>query len=217
MNEEKIIAITDKIFFEKNNVSKHKVFNLLNDTLKDCDDGEIYFENSDSETFFFDDGRMKNVSYDNSQGFGIRSILGEIRGYAHSGEINEKNIRKAAETVRSVSNNYSGTKKIPTHNFKNEPLYTNQNPLEAYQFNKKVKLLQNINEYARNLDNRVVQVSISLSGSQTSIQILNSDQSSCADIRPLVRLNIQVVVEENNKRESGTTAITIPAPPAQLP
>ena len=85
MNEEKIIAITDKIFFEKNNVSKHKVFNLLNDTLKDCDDGEIYFENSDSETFFFDDGRMKNVSYDNSQGFGIRSILGEIKGYAHWG------------------------------------------------------------------------------------------------------------------------------------
>ncbi len=203
MNEEKIIDITDKIFFEKNNVSKQKVFSLLNDTLKDCDDGEIYFENSDSETFFFDDGRMKNVSYDNSQGFGIRSILGDIRGYAHSGEINEKNIQKAAETVKSVSNNYSGTKQIHSHNSKNDPLYTSQNPLQGYQFKKKVKLLQDINEYARNLDNRVVQVSISLSGSQTSIQILNPNQYSCADIRPLVRLNIQVVVEENNNRESG--------------
>ncbi len=204
MNEKKIIDITDKIFFENNNISKSKIFNILTNSLKDCDDGEIYFENSDSETFFFDDGRMKNVSYDNSKGFGIRSILGEIKGYAHSGDINEKSIRKAAETVRSVSNNYSGTKKIQSHNFKNEPLYTNQNPLQEYQFNKKVKLLQSINEYARNLDNRVIQVSISLSGSQTSIQILNLNETSCADIRPLVRLNIQVVVEENNKRESGS-------------
>ena len=66
------------------------MLNILTNALHKCEDGEIYFEDMNSENFIYDDGRLKNVSYNNSQGFGIRSILGEIRGYAHSGTINEK-------------------------------------------------------------------------------------------------------------------------------
>ena len=115
------IEITNKIFFDNNDISKSKISSIINDTLLKCDDGEIFLENSNNETFFFDDGRMKNVSYNNSQGFGIRSILGEIRGYAHSGTINEKSIVKAAKTVESISKNKGGITKIPSSNIVNEP------------------------------------------------------------------------------------------------
>ena len=199
------LEITNKIFFDNNDISKSKISSIINDTLLKCDDGEIYLENSNNETFFFDDGRMKNVSYNNSQGFGIRSILGEIRGYAHSGTINEKSIVKAAKTVESISKNKGGITKIPTSNIINEPLYTQENPLSSYDFSKKVKLLHDIDQFARNLDNRVVQVSASLSGSHTAIQIIKPDEISCADIRPLVRLNVQLVVQEKDRRESGSS------------
>ena len=193
---------TNKIFFENNDLCKDKISRILDETLSRCDDGELYFENSNSETFFFDDDRMKSVSYDNSQGFGFRSILNDKIGYAHSGEINQKNILKASETVKSISNNKNIIKNISALNLRNDPLYTLENPLENLSFLKKVKLINEINEYARNLDVRIVQVSISLSGSHKAIQILNSDQKAFADIRPLVRLIIQIVVEQNNRRES---------------
>ena len=205
MTNKSNLEITNEIFFEKNDISKSKISSIINDTLLKCDDGEIFFENSNSETFFYDDGRMKNVSYNNSKGFGIRSILGEIRAYAHSGNITEKNIVKAAKTVQSIAKNNGGILKIPTSNIINQPLYTQENPLNNYDFSKKVNLLHDIDQFARDLDHRVVQVSASLSGSHTAIQIIKPDDISCADIRPLVRLNVQIVVQEKDRRESGSS------------
>ena len=92
MKENKNLEITDKLFFENNDISKDKISKMLNESLLNFDDGELYLEDSHNETFLYDDGRMKNVSFNNSQGFGVRSIAGEIRGYAHSSEISEKNI-----------------------------------------------------------------------------------------------------------------------------
>ena len=199
------LKITDKLFFENNDISKEKISNILNEALLNFDDGEIYFEDSHNESFLFDDGRMKNVSYDNSQGFGIRSIMGEVRGYAHSSEISEKNILKAIETVKSIYNNRPMQKSILPSNSINQPLYTSQNPLNNYKFSKKIKILEDIDKFARNLDNRVIQVSTSLSGSYKAIQILQSDNVSSADLRPLVRLNVQIVVEKKGRRESGSS------------
>ena len=146
MSNSQILKQTNKIFFDKNDISKSKVLTILTNALHKCEDGEIYFEDMNSENFIYDDGRLKNVSYNNSQGFGIRSLIGEIRGYAHSSEINEHNIKKAADTIRSISNNYSGIKEISPRVVKNRPLYTNKSPLENVKFNKKVRLLQDINE-----------------------------------------------------------------------
>ncbi len=205
MNNKSSLEITNKIFFDENDLSKSKIFNIVNDTLLKCDDGEIFFEKSNNETFFFDDGRMKDVSYNNFKGFGLRSILGDITGYAHSGNINEKSIIKAAKTVRSIAKNNSKTQKIPISNIVNDPLYTQENPLNEYEFSKKVMLLHDIDQFARKLDHRVIQVSASLSGSHTSIQIIKTDEVSFADIRPLVRLNIQIVVQDKGRRESGSS------------
>merc|ERR1712178_42677 len=95
-------------FYENNDFDLRKVQSLLSDTLQDSDDGELYLESTKSESFSFDDGRMKNIAYDSTKGFGLRAIAGEARGFAHSGEITESSLKRASETVKSVSKNYSG-------------------------------------------------------------------------------------------------------------
>ena len=205
MKENKNLEITDKLFFENNDISKDKISKMLNESLLNFDDGELYLEDSHNETFLYDDGRMKNVSFNNSQGFGVRSIEGEIRGYAHSSEISEKNIFKAIETIKSISKDSYNNNLSLNNMHRNEPLYTSQNPLQNTEFSRKIKTLENIDKFARNLDSRVIQVSTSLSGSYKAIQILQSENLSTADLRPLVRLNIQIVVQHKGRRESGSS------------
>ena len=205
MKENKNLEITDKLFFENNDISKDKISKMLNESLLNFDDGELYLEDSHNETFLYDDGRMKNVSFNNSQGFGVRSIAGEIRGYAHSSKISEKNIFKAIETIKSISKDSYNNNLSLNNMHRNEPLYTSQNPLQNTEFSRKIKTLENIDKFARNLDSRVIQVSTSLSGSYKAIQILQSENLSTADLRPLVRLNIQIVVQHKGRRESGSS------------
>ncbi|MDB9872333.1 metalloprotease TldD, partial [Alphaproteobacteria bacterium] len=158
-----------------------------------------------SESFSFDDGRMKNVAYDTTQGFGLRAIADEAKGFAHSGELSEEALNRASETVKSVSKNYSGImSEAPSHGV-NKPLYTSMNPIEGTSFQVKTNLLEEIDAYARSLDTRVVQVSASLSASYQAIQILRANGERSADIRPLVRLNVSLVVEQSGRRETGSS------------
>ena len=199
------LELTDKIFFENNDFDLDKVQSLLSDTLVDTDDGELYLESTKSESFSFDDGRMKNISYDSTKGFGLRAIAGEARGFAHSGEITESSLKRASETVKTVSKNYSGIMAPgPSHGI-NKPLYTSINPIEETTFKVKTSLLQEIDAYARSIDKNVIQVSASISASYQAIQILRGDGERTADIRPLIRLNVSLVVEKNGRRETGNS------------
>lgn len=148
---------------------------------------------------------MKNVAYDTTQGFGLRAIADEAKGFAHSGELSEEALNRASETVKSVSKNYSGImSEAPSHGV-NKPLYTSMNPIEGTSFQVKTNLLEEIDAYARSLDTRVVQVSASLSASYQAIQILRANGERSADIRPLVRLNVSLVVEQSGRRETGSS------------
>ena len=205
MQDKSPLEITDKIFYEDNDFDLMKAQSLLSQTLENADDGELYLESTKSESFSFDDGRMKNISYDSTKGFGLRAIAGEARGFAHSGEISESSLKRASETVKSVSKNYSGIMApAPTHGI-NKPLYTSINPIEETAFEIKTKLLEEIDGYARSLDNNVVQVSASISASYQAIQILRADGERAADIRPLIRLNVSLVVQKNGRRETGSS------------
>ncbi len=181
---------------------RSRVQQTVGDALKDSDDGELYLEYSQSESFSFDDNRLKAATFDTSQGFGLRAVAGEATGYAHATEISEEAIKRAAATVRAVAQGYSGTAAAapPRTNVK---LYTDIDPLETAGFEKKVKLLEDMNAYARGKDSRVHQVSASLSGEWQRIEILRADGQRYSDIRPLVRLNVSVVVEQNGRQESG--------------
>ncbi|WP_343560294.1 metalloprotease TldD [Kiloniella sp. b19] len=195
--------ITDDLFFNRTELDLPRLQSLVADSLKGADDGELYLEYRQSEGLAFDDGRLKSASFDTQQGFGLRSVSGESAGYAHASELSEEAIRRASQTVQAVHSGHDGTMALaPTGT--NQALYGDDNPLSALAFDRKVKLLSEIDAFARALDPRVVQVSASLSGEWQAIQILRADGYRASDVRPLVRLNIAVTLKDGDKMESGS-------------
>ncbi len=196
------VADTDDIFYSRAGLDRSRLESIVDDALKGADDGELYLEYCQSEGLAFDDGKLKSASFDTTQGFGLRGISGEAAGYAHASELSEAAIKRAAETVKTVNSGHGGTMAEAPQGT-NAKLYSDLNPLNDVAFDTKVKLLAEIDAYARAKDPRIVQVSASLSGEWQSIQILRAGGDRMADIRPLVRLNISVVVAEGDRMESG--------------
>lgn len=193
------ILTTDEIFYAKNNLDPQRVSKLVSDNLTGADDGELYLEYVQSEFFSWDDGRLKTCTYDTDMGFGLRAVAGETFGYAHSSELTEKSIARAGETVMSVAQGFGGTMDLAPQKT-NQQLYIDDNPLLLIPFEKKVKLLQDIDAYARGKDARVKQVSVQLAASWKAVQIVRSGGEKSADIRPLVRMNVSVYVDDGNGR-----------------
>src|ERR1700761_1202221 len=190
------------LFFSRTGMDRDRVLGTVSDALKGSDDGELFLEYRQSESFSFDDGRLKAASFDTTQGFGLRAVAGEATGYAHATEISEEAIKRAANTVRAVSKGYSGTAaEAPART--NVKLYTDIDPLQTASFETKVKLLEDMNAYARAKDSRVKQVSCSVTGEWQQVEILRADGAAYRDIRPLVRVNVSVVVEQDGRQESG--------------
>jgi TldD protein len=197
------LARTDDLFFTRTGIDKRRVETIVADALHGMDDGELFLEYNQSESLSFDDGRIKSASFDTAQGFGLRALSGEAAGYAHSTELSEAAIKRAGETVRAVRQGSSAGFALPPHGT-NQSLYTDANPLSQVAFAEKVKLLAEIDAYARSRDPRVRQVTASLSGVWQAVQILRPDGSRVGDIRPLVRLNVSVVVGEGDRMETGS-------------
>ena len=200
------LSTTDELFYGRAGLDQVQVRRIVDDALAGADDGELYLEYRQSESFAFDDGRLKTASFDTTQGFGLRAIVDEARGYAHAADLSEAAIRRAAQTVKAVQAGHGGTAADgPART--NQTLYTDENPIGGMEFAAKVKLLQDIDAYARAKDQRIRQVSASLSGSWQAIQILRAGGERVADIRPLVRLNVSVVVGDGDRMESGGTGV----------
>ncbi len=200
------IKKVEDIFFHNTNLSKENSLKILNNSLNNTDDGEIFFEYNESESFVFDDGVLRNSNFNIRKGFGLRSVLGEITGYAHSSELTDESLKRAAKTVEAVKNGYSGKVNIDGQILTktNQQLYTDSNPLKETGFNTKIELLNTIDKYLRDKNPFVKQVSASLSGEWQVVGILKNSGEFAGDIRPLVRLNISVVVEKNGRMERGS-------------
>jgi len=196
------IATMDELFFTRTGMDRGRVDGIVDDALDGADDGELYLEYRQSESIAFDDGRVKSASFDTAQGFGLRAVSGEATGYAHAAELSEAAIRRAADTVKAVRTGQGGTLAAGPHGT-NRHLYGDLNPLGEMAFEAKVALLGEIDAYARAKDPRVKQVSASLAGSWQAVQIVRGDGQRAADVRPLVRLNVSVVVEEDGRMETG--------------
>ncbi|USI74227.1 metalloprotease TldD [Sphingomonas morindae] len=175
---------------------------LTAEALGRCDDGELYLQHSVSESFGFDDGRLKTADFTTQSGFGLRGVSGETTAFAHANEISAPAIRRAAETMRLLDPAAQGPAAPPPRT--NRHLYTGSDPLSIVPFARKVALCQTIDALARARDPRVAQVSVGLAGSWSVIEIVRPDGFLATDIRPLVRLNVTIVVEQNGRRESGT-------------
>ena len=200
------LARTDDLFFTRAGMDRARVERIVGDALHGADDGELYLEYTISESLVFDDGHLRNANFDQTQGFGLRAVSGEACGYAHASELSHGAIERAARTVRAVRSGAGGTVAAAPPGT-NASLYTDDNPLDAVPFEAKVKLLSDIDAYARGLDARVRQVSVSLTGSWQAVQILRPGGERVADIRPLVRLNVSIVAGEGERMESGSHGV----------
>ena len=189
---------------EASGVDPHVASLALADALGGADDGEIFAERSHSEFFMFDDGRLKSASYDSTEGFGLRVVAGESVGYAHASEISGPAIKRAAASASLAKRGYSGVAAEgprPT----NRRLYGDDDPLASPGFGDKVALLQQIDAFARARDPRVAQVMTSMAGERRVVEILRADGQLIRDVRPLARLNVQITVEKDGRRESGSS------------
>ncbi len=184
-------------------LDRARVASIVARGLSGADDGELFLEYRQSEALLFDNGRLKQATYDTTQGFGLRAVKDEAVGYAHASDVSETAMMRAADAVRAVKGGYSGRySQAPARS--NVRLYGDDNPLDAPGFEAKVKLLQEIDAYARGKDARVRQVSVSLGASWQVVEILRPDGESYRDIRPLVRVNVSVVAGEGERQETGS-------------
>ena len=176
---------------------------LLREAVAGADDGELFLERKRGESLVLDDGRIRNASYDASEGFGLRAVRGEVAGYAHATEISETALRRAVGTARLAVGDGGGVMAPPPPGT-NHHLYRAIDPLEDTSFAGKIDILKEIDAFARAQDPRVVQVSASLSASLQEVEILRPERLRLSDIRPMARLNVSVILEENGRRESGS-------------
>ena len=179
----------------------HKTLNLLNSN--SIDQADLFFEYSQSESWILEDGIVREGAYNIEHGVGVRAISGEKTGFAYSDEIMMTSLTTAAKTARAIATQ-GQEGKLQIREGKNiNPLYTTDDPLVSISAESKINILKKIDHTARNRDPRVIQVIASLSGQHVKILIAGIDGTFSADIRPLVRLNVNIIVEENNRRESG--------------
>ena len=151
----------------------------------------------------FDNGRLKQATYDTAQGFGLRAVKDEAVGYAHASDVSEAALARAADAVRAVKGGHSGTYAEPPGRT-NRKLYGDDNPLGTPAFEAKVKLLEEIDAYARAKDARVRQLSASIGATWQVVEILRADGTTYRDIRPMVRLSVSAVVGDGDRQESGS-------------
>ena len=166
-----------------------------------CDDGELYLQYSATEAFGFDDGRLKTADFNTASGFGLRGVTGETTAFAHANEISTAAIERAAATLKLLDPTKGSVAASPPRT--NQSMYGADDPLSAIPFADKVQLCQQIDAAARARDPRVAQVSVSLMGSWSVIEIVRADGFVASDVRPLVRLNVQIVAQDGARRETG--------------
>jgi TldD protein len=176
---------------------------LVAASLKGSDDGELFIEYREAEALVFDNGRLKTGSFNQDQGFGLRSVAGEAIGYAHAGDLSMAALKRASDAVSATIKGYGGTYAAAPAGT-NRHLYTDENPIGSPTFDAKVQLLQQIDGYLRAKDPKVRQVSVSLAGSWQQVEILRADGHFVRDIRPMVRLTVSVVAGSGDRQESGS-------------
>ena len=189
--------------FDTADFSRGAAQDLVSDTLKGADDGELFLEKRQTESLLWDDGKLRSASFDESQGFGLRAVRGETAAYAHATDLSLSALKRAAEVCRTVTSGEAVSHAISPERT-NRRLYADTNPAAAMGFSEKIALLQKADAYARALDPRVKQVSVSMAADWQSVEILRADGSAYRDVRPLVRFNISIVSADGKEQGQGS-------------
>lgn len=188
---------------EQFDIEQSQVERMLSESIGKAEDGELFVEYCESEGLVFDNGKLKTGTFDTRQGFGLRAVSGELSAYSHSGDMSQAGLKRACDAVRSVQSGKGGEYAAGPRGT-NRKLYSEDNPILAPTFEDKVKLLEEIDAYARNLDDKVRQVTVSLGANWQVVEILRPDGQLARDVRPLVRIGVNIVVGEGDRQETGS-------------
>lgn len=167
------------------------------------DHADIYFQSSYHESWSLEDSHVKHGSFNVERGVGVRAVSGEKTGFAYSDEVELAALDQAAAAAKSIAQS-GGNQHVQAWQAQQPPaLYPADNPLPSLDQAAKIRLLEEVDRVARQADPRVIQVNASLSGVHEVVLMAESDGTLAADVRPLVRLNVSVIVEEHGRREQG--------------
>ena len=170
------------------------------------DYADLYFQYTRSESWSLEEGIVKSGSFGIEQGVGVRAVTGDKQAFAYSDQITLPALLAAAEATRSIARQGAGKVKVAprmAHGGAVPILYAQHDPLLSLDSTAKVKLLEQLEQTARRLDPRVIQVMAGLAGEYDVMLVARSDGLLAADVRPLVRLSLTVIVEQNGRREQG--------------
>jgi TldD protein len=185
-------------------LDENRVARVLGDVMGYAvDHADVYFQSTREESWSLEDGIVKDGAHSIDQGVGVRALAGEKTGFAYSDEIVLPALMEAAHAARAISRSGSAGSLQAWHATGGRRLYLPIDPVETLDDPAKVKLLEAIDREARALDSRITQVMASLAASHDTILVMASDGTLAADVRPLVRLNVSVIIEHDGRREQG--------------
>ena len=167
------------------------------------DSGDIYFQTTRQESWSLEDGLVRNGTHSTEQGVGIRAISGEKTGFAYADEIILPSLLQASGAARAIARQGGQGQVQAWKSQKTPALYGTDDPILSMDAAEKVDLLRQVDAYARSRDPRVSQVMVSLAATHETILVAATDGTLAADVRPLVRLNVNVIVEQQGRREQG--------------
>jgi TldD protein len=168
------------------------------------DAGDLYFQSTAHESWVLEDGLVRNGNHAVEQGVGIRAISGDKTGFAYADEIVMPSLLSASGAARAIARDGSQGAVQAWRRREPTPLYGQQDPMQALGAAEKVDLLRQVDAYARSRDPRVSQVVVSLAATWETILVAATDGTLAADIRPLVRMNVNVIAEQNGRKEQGS-------------
>lgn len=200
------LKLIEQHLLEPATLNPHQLADILAQAMpQQADFADLYLQDTQSEHWFWEEGKLKNAHYDNSTGFGLRVQQGEKTGFAFSDVLNSNSLISAAQTAKSIID--SGQQRRIDIQTTQTPtaLYSEQNPLTSLNDPDKVELLAYADHFAKSLDPAVKQVFVSLNSQYEQVWLLNSNGLITGDIRPMIHFHIQVIAEKNGKRESAST------------
>ena len=170
-----------------------------------ADDADLYFQHTRSESWSLEEGQVKSGSFNIDQGVGIRAVSGEKTAFAYSDDITAPAILEAARSVRTIAAAGQNARAYHPAEKRGHQLYASLDPIGSLAEADKIALLHRLETYTRALDPRITQVMASLAGEYDVVMIARQDGLLAADVRPLVRLSLQVIVEQDGRREQGSS------------
>ena len=169
------------------------------------DAGDLYFQTSQQESWVMDDGIIREGSFNIEKGVGIRAMSGEKTGFAYCDDLQSNAISQAVKNARAITRQgQDASSQVVLSNATSKALYTHKNPVDGRSADDKVELLKKLDAFTRGLDERIEQVIISLAGGIDHVLVAATDNTLAGDIRPLVRLNVTVLMNQKGRREQGS-------------